>query len=347
MRKIKIGERWVGEGEPVFVVAEAGSNHDGKLEQAKALIDVAAEAGADAIKFQIFSARTLYSRSTPGFSHLEELTTSKTLYQIVKENELPRDWLPELAQYASEKGLIFLATPFDREAVDELAAAGVPAYKWASGEIVDLPLLRHAAAKSKPMLISTGMCNLTDIQEAVDVVYSTGNFDVILLHCTSLYPAQTHQVNLRAMDTLRNAFQVPVGFSDHTMSRFIPIAAVARGACIIEKHFTLSRQLSGPDHAFALEPEELKEMIRGIRETEESLGSPLKRMLEEEKEVARIARRSIIARRNIPEGTRITAEMLTVKRPGWGIPPKFWDTVLGRKAKQDIAEEEVITWEMV
>ena len=332
---MKIADKSIGIGGPCFIIAEAGSNHDGKLSQAKELIDIAADSGADAVKFQVYSAEKLYSEKAPQFV-------------IIKENELPREWLRELAEYARNKSLIFLATPFDREAVDQLYEIGIPAYKWSSLEIVDLPLLRHAASKGKPMILSTGVCNLADIQEAVDAVYSTDNKDIVLLHCASLfqYPQKPHQVNLRMMDTIRDAFQLPVGLSDHTSGFTIPVAAVARGACVIEKHFTLSRKLMGPDHSFALEPDELKQMVKAIREVEKSLGSPVKKPIQEEKEIL-LQRPSIIARANIPKGTRLTGDMLIIKRPGYGIKPKFLDTIIGRETKKDIGKGDGITWDLI
>jgi len=267
---------------------------------------------------------------------------------MIKTNELPREWLGELAEYARNRRLVFLATPFDKEAVDQLYEIGVPAYKWSSQEIVNLPLLRYAASKGRPMILSTGVCNLADIEEAVDTAYSVDNKDIILLHCTSLfhYPAKPHQVNLRTMDTMRDAFHLPVGLSDHTLSIIIPAAAVARGACVIEKHFTLSRKLKGPDHPFALEPDELKQMVKAIREVEESLGSPIKKMIPEEEEVP-LQRPSLMAKMNIPKGTRLTEDMLIVKRPGYGIKPKFLDIIIGRETKRDIEKGEGITWDLI
>jgi len=337
----------VGEGEPCFVICDAGANHDRKLSQAKELIDVAAEARADAVKFQTYSAETLYSKKTPRFSYLDNITAGQSTYDLIKSIELPREWQAELADYSGRKGIMFLSTPFDKEAVDELYALGIPAFKWASFEIVDLPLLKYASGKGKPMLVSTGMCNLADIQEAVDAVLSSGNMDIILLHCISLYPTVPGLVNLRMMDTLREAFQVPVGLSDHTTGIAVPVAAVARGACVIEKHFTLSRKLKGPDHSFALEPPELKQMVSSIREVEQSLGSPLKRMLPEEEEMAKLGRRSIIARADIRSGTRITEDMVIIKRPGYGIAPKFLNVVLGREVRKDIEADDAITWDMI
>lgn len=335
MEKIKIAERLVGAGEPCFIVAEAGSNHDRKLEQAKQLIDVAADSGADAVKFQIFSAETLISEKAPQF-------------ELLRSIELPREWVGELAEYTRNRGIIFLATPFDKEAVDQLYEIDVPAYKWSSQEIVNLPLLNYAASKGRPIILATGVSNLADIQEAVDTIYSADNRDVILLHCTSLvnYPVKPYQVNLRMMDTMRDAFHLPVGFSDHTLSITIPAGAVARGACVIEKHFTLSRELKSPDHSFSLEPDELKQMVRAIREVEESLGSPVKQMIADEEEVAS-KRPSLIAKVNIPKGTRLTEDILISKRPGYGIKPKFLDIVIGREVKRDIEKGDGITWDML
>jgi len=344
---IKIGGKLIGEGQPCFIIAEAGANHDRKLPQAKELIAVAKEAGADAVKFQTYSAETLYSKKTPQFSYLKKLEKNKSTYEVIKENELPRQWQEELAKYAKHRGIIFISTPFDKEAVDQLDQIGVLAYKWSSFEIVDLPLLKYAASKGKPMILSTGMCNLTDIKDAVETVYSVGNRQVILLHCISLYPTKPKQVNLRMMDTMKATFRVPVGLSDHTLGISVPLAAVARGACVVEKHFTLSRKLKGPDHPFALEPKELKEMVRGIREVEQALGSSKKKMLPEEKEMAKLARRSIIAKVDILQGTKITEDMLITKRPGWGIRPKSLHLVIGREAKKDIEKDDIITWEMV
>jgi len=344
MQTIRVSDRKIGENESTFIIAEAGSNHNRKLSQAKQLIDIASQAKVDAIKFQVFSANKHYSKKTPKFSYLK---SKKSTYDIIKENELPREWIGELSDYSKEKDLIFLATPSDIEAIDLLESIGVPAYKWASFEIVDLPLLKYVASKKKPIFLSTGLCNLDDIKDALDTIYSTGNKDVVLLHCISLYPTAANQVNLRAMDTIKKEFNVLIGYSDHSLGIMIPIAAVARGATVIEKHFTISRKLEGPDHKFAIEPDELKMMVAGIREVKVSLGSSIKKMIPEEEEMARLARRSIIAKTNIPKGTIILEDMLIIKRPGFGIKPKYLNQVIGKKAKKDIQAEDVITWEYI
>ncbi len=335
MNRVRIGSRWIGEGEPCFIIAEAGSNHSGKIEQALQLINVAVEAGADAVKFQIYSADTLYSENSPAFP-------------IIKSIETPRTWLRQLADYAREKGILFFATPFDYEAVDQLEQVGVPCFKWASLELVNHPLLRYAAAKGKPMILSTGVSDLADIQEAINVVRAEGNREIVLMHCASLfeYPQKPHQVNLRMIDTMKAAFGLPVGFSDHTLSTAIPAAAAGRGACSIEKHFTLDRRLPGPDHGFAMEPQEFRDMVRAIRDVEASLGSAEKKAIAEEEKVLE-QRPSIIARIDIPAGAVITEAMVIAKRPGFGIAPKFLNVLLGRKARKEIRKGQGVTWDCI
>jgi N,N'-diacetyllegionaminate synthase len=343
MRKINIDNKIIGDGEPCFIIAEAGSNHNGRLEQAKKLIDVAVEAGADAVKFQIYKAESLYSKYTPKFSYLK----GQSIYELIKSIETPREWIKELAGYCEAKNITFLATPFDFEAVD-LLDKYISAFKIASFEITDLELIKYAANKGKPMIISTGMANLGEIEDVINAIESVGNEGIILLHCNSLYPTPIEVVNLKAMETIRTAFKVPVGFSDHTLGIHIPIAAVAMGACVIEKHFTLDRTLPGPDHSFAIVPDELKEMVRYIREVEKGKGDGIKEKSELESEEMYIkARRSIHAKVDIQKGTKITRDMLLTKRPGYGIKPKSIDIVVGRVAKKDIQEDEWITQDMV
>jgi len=342
--KVKIGDQLVGEGEPIFIIAEAGSNHNRDLDTAKKLIDAASDAKADAVKFQTYSAETLYSRKTPEFSYLK----GQNVHDLVKSIELPGEWQQELAEYADKRGIMFLSTPFDYAAVDDLEEIGVPAFKFASFEITDLELLKYTASKQKPMIVSTGMANLGEIEDAIGAIRSAGNNDIVLLHCSSLYPTPPEVVNLRAMETMREAFKRPVGFSDHTLGIHISLAAAAMGACVIEKHFTLDRTLPGPDHSFAIEPDELKEMVRCVREIEAAKGSGIKERSElEGEEMYAKARRSIHANVDIPKGVKMTREMLVVKRPGYGIKPKFIDIVVGREANKDIKEDEWITWEII
>jgi sialic acid synthase SpsE len=343
---IAIGSRRVGPGEPAYVIAEAGANHNRDLGMAKELVDVAADAGADAVKFQTYTGSNLYSAKTPRFEYLKD---ERSPAELLDALALPREWQPELADYARSRGIVFFSTPFDDDAVDTLAAVGVPAMKIASFEIVDLPLIRRAAAVGVPMIVSTGMATHDEIEDALGAVEEAGNPDVALLRCASLYPAPPEIMNLRSMATMREAFGVPVGLSDHTTGISVPIAAVALGAELIEKHFTLSRDLEGPDHPFALEPAELRAMIVGIREVEAALGTG---RLEgpsdaEAVEMYRLARRSFVAAVDIPAGATITREMLTTKRPGYGVKPKFIDELVGRQARVDIEADDVITWEMV
>lgn len=347
---MKIGKFEIGENRPCFIIAEAGSNHNRDFNNAKKLIDVAVEAGADAVKFQIFSAEAIYSKKTPMASYLKKEKLAKdneTLWDVIKRIEIPRQWTPDLMAYCREKGIMFLSTPFDLKAVDELEAAGVEAYKVASFEITHLPMLRKISATGKPIILSTGMASLEDIEVALKAVKEGGSSQVALLHCAIAYPPKYEDINLRAMDTMKQAFQVPVGFSDHTMGHVTDVAAVARGACIIEKHFTLSRNQEGPDHPFSLEPHELKEMITAIRQTEKILGSPFKQHTVAENELYRIARRSLVAAVKIPAGTKIAEDMIAVKRPGFGIPVRHMEIVVGRTAKVDIDEDDILTWEMI
>jgi len=345
--RIRIGDRWIGEGEPCFVIAEAGANHNRDFAMAVELIDVAAEAGADAVKFQTYSAETLYSKHTPRFSYLEGVSAKET-WDLIKEIELPRAWQADLAAHAARRGIRFLSTPFDHRAVDELAALGVPAFKIASFEIVDLPLIGYAAAQGRPMILSTGLASYEDIADALGACAAAGNREVALLQCASLYPAPPARMNLRAMATMRQAFGRPVGLSDHSLGIHVAVAAAGLGASIVEKHFTLDRRLPGPDHPFAIEPGELRDMVRQIHEVEAALGDGLKLgPAPEEMEMHEKARRSLIAARAIPRGAVIDRSMIVIKRPGTGIRPKLIDLVVGRVARVDIAEDAVLTWDMV
>ncbi len=346
--KVQIGSKYVGEGESCFIIAEAGSNHNRKLDRAKKLIDIAVESGVDAVKFQTYSADTLYSKKTPRLSEMDRLAkSSDTPYELIKKLELPREWQKELGDYAKEKGIIFLSTPFDEKAIDELDEIGIPAFKIGSYELTHLPLIKYAAQKNKPIILSVGNSNLSDIEEALETIYSTENKDVIILHCVSQYPTQYEDVNLRVLKTLQRAFNVPIGFSDHTLDDTVAIAAVAFGACIIEKHFTLDRTLDGPDHSFAMEPNQLKQMVINIRNVEKAMGSPIKKVNKSEEENHKLARRSIHAKVNIPKGTKITSDMLCIKRPALGIKPALLDVIIGRTARIDIEEDSWITWDMI
>jgi pseudaminic acid synthase len=343
-----IGNRPVGSGHPCYVIAEAGSNHNRDLPTALRLIEVAAEAGADAVKFQTYTADGLYSRHTPDISYLREqglVGERESVWELIKRVEIPWEWHHELARHAEEVGITFLSTPFEEAAIDLLEEVGVPAYKIASYEVNHLPLIERAAQTGKPLLISTGMASLGDIERALDTAVAAGARDVLVMHCAVNYPPRFEDLNLRAITTLRHAFQVPIGWSDHTMGHTADVVAVALGACAVEKHYTLSRNQEGPDHRFALEPDELAAMVGAIRDAEASLGSTVKRVTDAEAEMFRLGRRSLVAARDLATGEPITRADIAVKRPGFGIPVHDMAQVLDRHAAHDIARDQVLQWD--
>ncbi|HEY7130888.1 MAG TPA: pseudaminic acid synthase [Candidatus Limnocylindrales bacterium] len=347
MEVVRIGDRPVGGGAPVYVIAEAGSNHDRNLDQAKRLIDVAAEAGADAVKFQTFAADKIVAETTTRAKYLEGLLPpGQTMSDLFRELELPREWHAELFRHATDAGLDFLSTPFDVEAVDLLDELGVKAFKIASYELWHLPLIREVASRGKPIICSTGMADLGDVQDAVDTVAETGNDQLILLHCVVNYPPPFGDLNLRAIGTLRDAFHVPVGYSDHSPGITAPIVATALGAAVIEKHFTLSRALPGPDHRFAIEPDELTAMVRAIRDAQAALGTGVKRMAPAEADLYVTARRSLFAARDLAAGTTLGETDVAVLRPGTGIEVRDLPKVIGRTARRAIARHEPLAWDM-
>lgn len=343
MKKIvQIGNKKIGGDNPTYIIAEIGSNHNQDIKIAKKMIDEAASAGVDAAKFQTFKAETLYSKKTPKFSK-DKIEP----FDLLKSIEMPREWHKELFAYTKKKGIDFLSSPFDFEAVDELDKIGSPAFKIASFEIVDHELLKHTAKKKKPIILSTGLANIGEIEEAIDVIRAEGNDDIILLHCASMYPSPIEIMNLKAIQTMACSFQIPIGLSDHTMGIHVSLAAVAMGAKVIEKHFTLDRSMAGPDHNFAIQPEELQKLVSDIRDIEKAMGSGIKDKSKNEQEMYEKARRSIIAATDIPKGTKITKNKLIIKRPGYGIKPKYIDIIVGREAKTDIKAEQWITWDMI
>ena len=344
MRKVKIADRLVGEGEPCFVIAEAGVNHNGDINQARKLIDTARDAGADAVKFQTFKAENVVTRDAEKAAYQKETTLrEESQHEMIKKLELTNRDFEELFAYAMNEGIIFLSSPFDEESVELLDGLGVPAFKVASGEITNFPLIRHIAKKGKPIVLSTGMSTLPEIDEALQVITGEGIGEIVLLHCVTAYPAKIDDMNLRAMETLRYAFKLPVGLSDHTTGITISIAAAALGACVIEKHFTLDKNLPGPDHQASLEAEELKQMIEAIRDVEKAMGDGIKRPTQEEEEIKRVVRRSIVATTDIPSGVVITKDMLGIKRPGSGIEPRYLHEVVGSISKTRIERDETVT----
>jgi sialic acid synthase SpsE len=348
MKEILLNGHVVGGSARCYFIAEAGANHNRDLDTARRLIDVAVDAGADAVKFQTYSGKSMYSTKSPGFDYLGDLA-AKPVHQLLEDISLPRDWQPLLADHCRAAGIEFLSTPFDLQAADELDALDVAAFKVASFELVDLPFLRYLGSFGRPVIISTGMATLGEIEEAMDALRTGGATDLCLLQCASLYPSPPRIMNLRTIPAMAAAFGVPVGLSDHTLGIHIAPAAVALGAALVEKHFTLDRTSPGPDHAFAIEPGELKALVSNIRDVEEAMGDGVKRGPSdlEAVEMYTKARRSVVAAADIPSGTVITREMLTVKRPGFGIKPKFIDAIVGRLARTDIEMDDIITWEMV
>jgi N-acetylneuraminate synthase len=346
MKNINIGSRVVGKGVPCFIIAEAGVNHNGDINLAKKLIDAAVDSGADAVKFQTFTAEELVTVNAPKAGYQMQTTDpSESQFQMIKKLELSKKDHQELNEYARKKGILFLSTPFDEKSVDLLIEIKVPLIKVGSGEITNHPFLRYIAKKRLPIILSTGMSTLEEVGEAVSAIREEGCEDLIVLHCTSNYPARIEDSNLLAMKTMADEFSVSVGYSDHTPGIYVPLAAVALGACVIEKHFTLDKNFPGPDQATSLEPCELKEMVRGIKIVEKALGSAEKVPTKLESEVRNIARRSIVARVAILKGAQITEDMLAFKRPGEGISPKEVGDVLGKTAKKNIFVDEIIKFE--
>jgi N,N'-diacetyllegionaminate synthase len=332
--KIRIGSRTLGDGEPALIIAEAGLNHDGKLAQAKSLIQSAAEAGADAIKFQIYTT--------------EELCGSNSaLFALFKSLEFSKDRWLELADYAKDYDIIFTASVFGESSADLLETIGSPMFKIASGDLTYLPLLGYVAKKDRPIVLSTGMSTLGEIEDALNEIYKAGTRSVVLMHCVSTYPTAYEDANLRAIETLKYAFGLPVGFSDHTEGTVLPVVAVALGANAIEKHMTPDRTLPGPDHFFSLEPPEYKAMVERIRLAEQAVGDGIKRPTAAEQVTRDQARRFLTANTEIAAGATITRDMVKTVRSNPAIEPKFVDLIIGRTTKRTIAKDQAITWQDV
>jgi N-acetylneuraminate synthase len=345
LNPIRLGKRNIGESEAVYVIAEAGSNHNGSLAQAVELIEIAAQCGADAVKFQLFRANRLYPRTGGSSDYLKD---SRSIYDIVREMEMPIDWIPRLSERAAEVGVDFLVTAFDERLADEIEPF-VPAFKIASYEMTHEPLVRWISRKGKPIFVSTGTATLEEVGDALKTIRAAGNEKIVLLQCTAKYPAPLSSLNLRAMETLRQKFNVPVGLSDHSREPVVgPVAAVALGAVAIEKHFTVDNELPGPDHRFAVVPDELAAMVAAIRGATLAMGSGVKEPQPEESELREFARRSIFAVRSIAAGERLTPENVAVLRCGkigYGLHPREYAAVLGRTASRTISTDELIRWE--
>lgn len=326
-----------------LIIAEAGVNHNGNIDLAKKMIDSAKASGADIVKFQTGFAENIISKFAPKAEY-QEKTTGKVESQLdmVKKLLLPLDDFIILKKYCDQAGITFLSTPFDLESIDFLDQIGMHLWKIPSGEITNLPYLVKIAQTGYPIVMSTGMCEIQEIEAAVAVLRENGAGEISLLHCTTEYPAPMLDVNLKAMNTLHDIFHVPVGYSDHTKGIEIPIAAVARGATIIEKHFTLDRNMQGPDHKASLEPNELKAMVDAIRNIEKALGDGVKAASPSEQKNIAVVRKSIVAKCRIEKGTMFSEQNITTKRPGTGISPMKWFDVIGRRAIRDFEEDELI-----
>ncbi|MCP5372621.1 MAG: N-acetylneuraminate synthase [Hyphomicrobiales bacterium] len=329
---LTIGDRLVGPGHPCYVIAEAGVNHNGDLDLAHALIDVAAGAGADAVKFQTFSTSRLVTRRAPKAQYqMADVADAETQYDMLARLELSELDHVELRDHCADLRLEFLSSPFDARCADMLHRLGVRAFKLPSGELTNLDLLRHVAYLGRPIILSTGMADLEEVRAAVDVIRGVGNDQLALLHCVSSYPTPVEACNLRAMATMAEAFDLPVGWSDHTEGTAVAVAAVALGASIVEKHLTLDRDMPGPDHKASLEPDELAELVRAVRAVEPALGDGVKRPRACEEDTAAVARKSLVAARDLVAGEILDADSVAVRRPGTGMPPWRLDTTLGRR----------------
>jgi len=327
----------------IFIIAEAGVNHNGDVKIAKKLVDAAKSAGADAVKFQTFKAEHLVSKVAQKADYQKHTTKSdESQLEMLKKLELSYDDFKDLKKYCEEKGILFLSTAFDFDSIDFLESLEMPIYKVPSGEITNLPYLMKIASTGKPVIMSTGMSDLDEVGLALEVLRDNGVGTMTLLHCNTQYPTPFEDANLKAMLTLKKRFGLAVGYSDHTLGIEAPIAAIALGATVIEKHFTLDKSLVGPDHKASLDPQELKAMVTSIRNIEVALGNGIKQPSVSESMNKEVARKSIVARRNIVKGEIFTQDNLTVKRPGNGISPIKWFEVLGMSAERDFYEDELI-----
>ncbi|WP_067843867.1 N-acetylneuraminate synthase [Amphibacillus sediminis] len=326
----------------VFVIAEAGVNHNGSLETAKKLVDAAFDAGADSIKFQTFIAKNLAAKEAKKASYQENKAIDETQLEMLSKLELTFDEFTDLKSYCDNKGIIFLSTGFDKESLDFLHDLDIPIWKIPSGEITNFPYLVQIAKYNKPTILSTGMATIKEIEEAIKVLKESLTNKLTILHCTTEYPTPFDEVNLLAMKELKERFNFDVGYSDHTVGIEVPTAAVALGATVIEKHFTLDRAMEGPDHRASLEPAELKEMVRSIRNIERALGTGVKKPTSSELKNRDVARKSIVAKRDISVGEVFSKENITVKRPGNGLSPMKWNEVIGKESKRYFKEDELI-----
>lgn len=348
MNDIKIGSRVVGANHPTFIIAELSANHLRNYDLAVETIHKMKEAGADCVKMQTgFKGYITIDSDKPDFVvGGGTLWDGRTLYDLYNETETPLDWFKPLQKMVHELGMEFFSSPFDHKAVEFLADLDVPAYKIASFEITDIGLIRHAASKGKPVIISTGIATEEDIEDAVNACHSQGNKDVILLKCTSAYPTPLEDVNLNMIPTIQNRFQCHLGLSDHTLGHLVPLGAVALGARVIEKHFITDRNIGGPDAAFSMQPEEFKEMVDKVRDLEKALGRP-EIVISEKIQKSRVFSRSLYIVEDVKEGDILTADNVRSIRPGYGLPPKYLDEILGKKAAKDTERGTRLSWDLI
>lgn len=327
----------------VFIIAEAGVNHNGSIEIARKMIDAAVFSGVDAIKFQTFKAEKIVCKNVEKAEYqIENTGSTETQYEMLKKLELSADMHEELTAYCRERNILFLSTPFDIDSIKLLSDMNMPIFKIPSGEITNLPYLYEIAKQRRKVILSTGMSNLEEVREAVKILKVNGALDITLLHCNTQYPTPISDVNLLAMVKMKEELDVPVGYSDHTLGIEIPLAAVALGACVIEKHFTLDRKMAGPDHKASLEPQELKQMVDGIRKIEQALGNGTKQVSPSEQNNRNIVRKSIVAKEKIQKDEVFTEKNLTTKRPGTGLSPMRWNEIIGMKSDRNYEVDEMI-----
>jgi N,N'-diacetyllegionaminate synthase len=329
----------------VLIIGEAGVNHNGDIDIARKLIDVAVEAGVDMVKFQTFiTEEGITGNAEKAEYQLSATDKNETQFEMIKKLELDREAHEELIRHCNQKGIRFLSTAFDHPSIDLLHKLNIPLYKIPSGEITNLPYLRYIGKMGKPVILSTGMATLKEVEDAINILEESGTLrdEITVLHCNTSYPTPMEDVNLKSMLTIQDELGVKIGYSDHTLGIEIPIASVAMGARVIEKHFTLDRNMEGPDHQASLDPSELKAMVKAIRNIEKALGDGVKKPSSSEMKNKSVARKSIVAARNIQKGETFTKEHLAIKRPGTGISPMKWDEIIGKVAKKNFAGDEAI-----
>ena len=345
---IDIGSHRIGPNHPCILIAEAGVNHNGSLEIAMRLVDAAKEAGADAVKFQTWVTEKLMVPDAPLADYQKQnIGGDQSQFDMAKKLELSYQEFSELKSHADRQGILFFSTPDEEDCADFLDELGVPMFKIGSGEVTNLPFLHHVALKHKPIILSTGMSTLSEVESAVNAIEDAGNQQLVLLHCVSNYPADPEDINLRAMGTLQLAFQYPVGYSDHTLGTHVSLASVALGACVLEKHFTLDKTLPGPDHLMSLDPTELGGMIASVRSVESALGTGRKSPVDAETSTKEVAQKSIVAARDIPEGKYLEPSDMTLRRTGAGLSPTYLQQIIGRKTSHPISANQVITLGML